>query len=51
MTVAFPMVSSLLARIIVLPASSAEVERVFSAVKRIKTPLTLSRIDGFFQTL
>ena len=39
MTIAFPMTSSLLARIIVLPASSAEVERVFSSVKRIKTPL------------
>ena len=39
MTIAFPMTSSLLARITVLPASSAEVERVFSSVKRIKTPL------------
>ena len=35
----FPLTSSLLARIVVLPASSAEVERVFSSLKRIKTPL------------
>ena len=38
---------------IVLPASSAEVERIFSSVKRIKTPLcnhllltTLDTMDG-----
>ena len=36
---AFPLISSLLARIVVLPASSADVERVFSSLKRIKTPL------------
>ena len=36
---AYPLIASLLARIAVLPASSAEVERVFSAVKRIKTPM------------
>ncbi len=39
MTVLYPMISDLLARIIVLPAASAEVERVFSAMKRIKSPI------------
>ena len=33
----FPLISDLLARLAVLPAVSAEVERVFSNMKRIKT--------------
>ena len=37
-TTAYPLISKRLARITVLPASSAEVESVFSAMKRIKTP-------------
>lgn len=36
---AYPHISHLLARFVVLPASSASVERVFSTLKRIKTPL------------
>lgn len=36
MALAYPLISSILARIAVLPASSAQVERLFSAVKRIK---------------
>ena len=38
MSVLFPLirVSDLLARLVVLPAASAEVERVFSSMKRIK---------------
>ena len=39
MAVAYPLISDILARIAVLPASSAEVERVFSAMRRIKTPV------------
>ena len=39
MAVAYPLISDILAQIAVLPASSAEVERVFSAMKRIKTPV------------
>ena len=39
MAVAYLLISDILARIAVLPASSAEVERVFSAMKRIKTPV------------
>ena len=39
MTAAFPNISKLLARAVVLPASSASVERVFSTMNRIKTPL------------
>ena len=35
----FPLISQLLARLAVLPASSASVERVFSTMKKIKTPL------------
>ena len=37
LTVAYPLISSILARIAVLPASSAQVERLFSAMKRIKS--------------
>ena len=36
---AYSLISDILARIAVLHASSAEVERVFSAMKRIKTPV------------
>ena len=39
MTAAFPNISKLLARAVVLPASSASVERVFSTMNRIKMPL------------
>ena len=39
MAVAYPLISDIHARIAVLPASSAEVERVFLAMKRIKTPV------------
>ena len=34
---AYPIILSILARIAVLPASSAQVERLFSTMKRIKT--------------
>ena len=37
MSVLFPLISDLLARLVVLLAASAEVERVFSSMKRIKT--------------
>ena len=37
MAVAYPLISSILARIAVLPASSAQVERLFSAMKRVKS--------------
>ena len=37
MSTLFPLISDLLARLIVLPAASAQVERVFSSMKRIKT--------------
>ena len=37
MSVLFPLISDLLARLVVLPAASAEVERVFSSMKPIKT--------------
>ena len=37
MTCAFPLISDLLARLAVLPASSAHIERMFSTMKRIKT--------------
>ena len=39
MVTAYPLISKLLARIIVLPASSAEAECVFSTMKLIKTPI------------
>ena len=39
MLIAYPLISKLLARTIVLPASSAEAERVFSTMNQIKTPL------------
>ena len=39
MAVAYPLISDIHARIAVLPASSAEVERVFLVMKRIKTPV------------
>lgn len=39
MIVAYPLISDILARISVLPGSSAEAERVFSTMKRIKTPI------------
>ena len=35
MVTAYPLISKLLARMIVLPASSAEAEHVFSTMKRI----------------
>ena len=37
LTTAYPLISNILARIAVLPASSAQVERLFSTMKRIKT--------------
>ena len=37
MSALFPLISDLLARLAVLPATSAQVERVFSTMKRIKT--------------
>ena len=37
MVVAYPLISNILARIAVLPASSAQVERLFSTMKRIKS--------------
>ena len=37
LTTAYPLISNILARIAVLPASSAHVERLFSTMKRIKT--------------
>ena len=37
MALAYPLISSILAWIAVLPASSAQVERLFSAMKRIKS--------------
>ena len=36
---AYPLISDILARIAVLPASSVEVERVFSTTKGIRTPV------------
>ena len=39
MIAAYPLISDILARISTLPGSSAEVERVFSTMKRIKSPL------------
>ena len=39
MAVAYPLISDILAGIAVIPASSPEVERVFSAMKGIKTPV------------
>ena len=39
MGAAYPLISDILARISVLPGSSAEAERVFSTMKRIKTPI------------
>ena len=39
MLAAYPLIASLLARIAILPASSVEVEQVFTAVKHIKTPM------------
>ena len=39
MVAAYPIISNILARISVLPGSSAEVETVFSTMKRIKTPI------------
>ena len=50
MKCAYPLISDLLARISVLPATSADVERVFSTLKRMKTPirnrLTTSTLDS-----
>ena len=37
MSALIPLISDILARLAVLPASSAQVERVFSSMKRIKT--------------
>ena len=39
MAAAYPLLTQLLARVVVLPASSAEVERVFSTMNRIKASL------------
>ena len=39
MVAAYPLLTQLVARVVVLPASSAEVERVFSTMNRIKTTL------------
>ena len=39
MVAAYPLISDIVSRISVLPGSSAEVERVFSTMKRIKTPI------------
>ena len=39
MTLAYPLFYQILARLIVLPASSAELERTFSIMSHIKTPL------------
>ena len=39
MSKAYPLISNLLVRLAVLPASSAEVERLFSAMKWLKTPI------------
>ena len=39
MVVAYPLISDILACVSVLPGSSAEAERVFSTMKRIKTPI------------
>ena len=39
MTLAYPLLSQILARLIVLPASSAELERTFSIMNHIKTLL------------
>ncbi len=53
MAAAYPLISDILARISVLPGSSAEVERVFSAMKRIKTPirnrLSTSTLDNLIR--
>ena len=51
MSVLLPLKSDLLARLVVLPAASAEVERVFSSMKRIKTAQqnrlnTATRLNG-----
>ena len=39
MTLAYPLLSQILARLIVLPASSPDVETTFSIMNRIKSPL------------
>ncbi len=39
MELVYPLVSKALAFVVTLPASSAEVERVFSTMKRIKSPI------------
>lgn len=53
MAAAYPLISQLLAQVIVLPASSAEVERVFSTMTRTKTPLrnrlTTSMLDNLIR--
>ena len=41
MGAAYPLISNILARISVLPGSSAEAERIFSMMKRIKTPILI----------
>ena len=50
MTAAYPLLSDIIARVAVLPASSAEVERVFSNVNRVKNPirnrLKVSTVDS-----
>ena len=53
MTTAYPLVSTLLAKLIVLPASSAEVEQTFFAMNRIKAPLrtrmNIKTLDSLIQ--
>ena len=53
MTAAYPLLTQLLARVVVLPASSAEVERVFSTMNRIKTSvrnrLSSTRLDSLIR--
>ena len=42
LTTAYPLIPNILARIAVLPAASAQVERLFSTMKRIKNSPTYS---------
>ena len=43
MALAYPLISSILARIAVLPASSAQVERLFSAMKSLYKEIVLNQ--------
>ena len=53
MTTAYPIISDILGRISTLPGSSAEVEHVFSTMKRIKNPLrnrlSISTLDNLIR--